>query len=250
MTGQKKYSAGQFMLMLPERFAFLFLFKLLQVWGYEPVTCNHADGRKVLNTTSMFLLENTIASSHNQLSGKCVARMFAYLEPQMRIGKGFGKSQEESALISKDPYKMDKQECISHMEKNSLFGDDEEYFKNEAPLYELQFMIFDWAARSEELFGVRYIYGVDQDTPTKSVCEVMFVKDQQNYEHGKGYCVNSTRKIWSAFFSGRGEACPKNQFVQALENISKDVWLALPMYMHIYLLSTHKYTYSQRNNQV
>ena len=81
MTGQKKYSAGQFMLMLPERFAFLFLFKLLQVWGYEPVTCNHADGRKVLNTTSMFLLENTIASSHNQLSGKCVARKFAYLEP-------------------------------------------------------------------------------------------------------------------------------------------------------------------------
>ena len=60
MTGQKKYSAGQFMLMLPEHFAFLFLFKLLQVWGYEPVTCNHADGRKVLNTTSMFLLETQL----------------------------------------------------------------------------------------------------------------------------------------------------------------------------------------------
>ena len=209
MTGQKKYSAGQFMLMLPERFAFLFLFKLLQVWGYEPVTCNHADGRKVLNTTSMFLLENTIASSHNQLSGKCVARKFAYLEPRMRIGKGFGKSQKESALISKDPYKMDKQECISHMEKNSLFGDDEEYFKNEAPLYELQFMIFDWAARSEELFGVRYIYGVDQDTPTKSVCEVMFVKDQQNMSMAKVIVSIPLAKFGVHFSQEEGKHVPK-----------------------------------------
>ena len=70
MTGKKKYSAEQFMLMLPEQFTFQFLLKLFEVWG----------------------------SSHNQLSGKCVAHKFAYLEPHMRVGQGFTESDKAKAL--------------------------------------------------------------------------------------------------------------------------------------------------------
>ena len=67
MSGKKKYSAGQFMLMLPERFTFQFLLKLFEVWGYEIVPCNHPGGRKVLRTTSMFLFENTVLPTTNYL---------------------------------------------------------------------------------------------------------------------------------------------------------------------------------------
>ena len=81
----------------------------------------------------------------------------------MRVDQGFTESDKAKALIAQDPYKMDKGQCIAQLEKVQLFGDDEEYYRNEAPLYELQFLIFDWAARfrnlNEELYGVRYIYG-------------------------------------------------------------------------------------------
>ena len=209
MNAQKKYSAGQFMLMLPERFAFQFLFKLLEIWGYQDVPCTHSDGRKVLRTSSMFLFENTIASSHNQLSGKCVARKFQYLEPRMRVGQGFGEIDEHNALLKKDPYKMNREECIAQMEKVSLFDDDEEYFRNDAPLYELQFIIFDWAARSEELFGVKYVYGIDQGAPTKSVCDVMFVKDTQNMAMAKVIVSIPLVKFRVQFSQDEGKHVPK-----------------------------------------
>ena len=51
------------------------------------------------------------------------------------------------------------------MESQNLFDDDEEYFRNSAPLYELQYKIFDWAIENDELYGVDFVYGVEQTTP-------------------------------------------------------------------------------------
>ena len=127
----------------------------------------------------------------------------------MRVGQGFTESDKAKALIAQDPYKMDKGQCIAQLEKVQLFGDDEEYYRNEAPLYELQFLIFDWAARNEELYGVRYIYGIDQDSPTGLVCDLLFVKDTQNLSMAKVIVSVPLAKFGVQFAQTEGKHVPK-----------------------------------------
>ena len=106
---------------------------------------------------------------------------------------------------------MYKGQCIAQLEKVQLFGVDEEYYRNEAPLYELQFLIFDWAARNEELYGVRYIYGIniDQDSPAGSVCDLLFVKDTQNLSMAKVIVSVPLAKFGVQFAQTEGKHVPK-----------------------------------------
>ena len=70
------------------------------------------------------------------------------------------------------------------MQSQNLFEDDEDYMRNSAPLYELQHKIFDWAVENEQLYGVDYVYGVEQAS-SKNICQVIVAKDRNGLDIGK-----------------------------------------------------------------
>ena len=103
LCGQKRYPHGQFIVETHLGLAMKVAYELFRVWGYVPVECNSSDGRKVLQTDSMFLLENTIASPNNQLCGECVARKFSYLDSKACVGKRYSTQNKRDAIMTKDP---------------------------------------------------------------------------------------------------------------------------------------------------
>ena len=51
-------------------------------------------------------------------------------------------------------------------------------------MYELQYLLFDWAVNNEELFGVKYVHGINStvDETNKSICDLIFVEDKQGFD--------------------------------------------------------------------
>ena len=188
MSEKKRYPACQIVTTAPFSFAKYLFAEFLQMSGFEKSSKQYSDGRIVLSTKSRFLFENKIGSPYNQVSGKAVTRKLRYVPPKSQIGKGFGNTVKSNSVVTKDPYCLEKQECLSIMESQNLFDDDEEYFRNSAPLYELQYKIFDWAIENDELYGVDFVYGVEQTTPhskSKNICQVIIAKDRNGLNIAK-----------------------------------------------------------------
>lgn len=159
MTRRKKRSSTQFFVILPYEFAFKILPRAFLVAGWEQVTTNHNDGRIVLRAKSRFVFENTIASSHNQLTGKVITRKFVYLNEDQQTGLGYAEEERQAAVVTKSPYDMEKSELLKLMEEQGLFEDEEEMWRA-APTYELAQKVFEWVSGNGAFFGVEYFYGV------------------------------------------------------------------------------------------
>ena len=162
MSQKKRYPACQIVTTAPFRFCKFLFAEFLQMCGCEKSPKQYSYGRIVLSTKSMFLFENTIGSVYNQVSGKPVTRKLHYLPEKSQIGQGFLAGVKSHQILTKDPYCLDKEECLSLWQSQNLVEDDEDYMRTSAPLYELQHKIFDWAVENEQLYGVDYVYGVEQ----------------------------------------------------------------------------------------
>ena len=92
-----------------------------------------------------------------------------------------------------------------------VFDDDEQYFRTEAPVYELQYLLFDWAANNEELFGVKYVYEINStvDETNKSICDLIFVEDKQGFDRAKIIVAFRVAKYGIQFSEEKKKHVPK-----------------------------------------
>ena len=193
MSNRKRYPLGQFALQLPKGFATKVFVPTLLVSGYKEEKSDKSDGRLLLTTSSLFLLENTfkLGSAYNQPSARVVMRSLKYLESNMRVGHGYTAPIESGQILKKHPYELTKEEALNVFAAANLFDDEEDYFRSEAPLYELQFNIFQWATTTNQLYGVDYAFGVCPFGTRKSVVEISVVDDRRSFEISKVIiCVN------------------------------------------------------------
>lgn len=178
MSERKKRSSAQFFVAVPSLFATEVFAPFLKIAGWSEVLCMKSDGRTAFRANSKYVFEHTVASPLNQDDSRDVTRKFVYLKQERRKGPGYNEDSKSVAPVSTSPYDMGKEELLAIMTANNLFEESEEYWQN-APLYELQHEVFDWLASKSHLFGVEFVYGVQEKDGW--FCEIVIVPEKSGF---------------------------------------------------------------------
>ena len=78
-------------------------------------------------------------------------------------------------------------------------------------MYKLQYLLLDWAVHNEELFGVKYVHGINStvDEINKSICDLVFVEDKQGFDRAKIIVAFKVAKYGIQFSKEKKKHVPK-----------------------------------------